>query len=42
MESLIFEVVEVQVLGSLKPTIEVHILQSIHARFSNPVLSCRV
>jgi hypothetical protein len=38
-ESLIGEAVEVQVLGSLKPTIEVCITWSIHTRFSNPVLS---
>jgi hypothetical protein len=40
MESLICKVVEVQVSGSLQPTIEVHILWSIYARFGNPVLSC--
>jgi hypothetical protein len=40
LESFICEVVEVQALGSLKPTVEVCILQSIQARFGNPVLSC--
>jgi hypothetical protein len=40
MDSLICEAVEVQASGSLKPTIEVCILQSICARFGNPVLSC--
>jgi hypothetical protein len=39
VESLICEAVEVQALGSLKPTVEVHILWSIHARCGNPVLS---
>jgi hypothetical protein len=42
VESLICKAVEAQVSGSLKPTIEVCVLQSICARFGNPVLSCRV
>jgi hypothetical protein len=37
--SFICKAVEVQASGSLKPTIEVHILQSIRAKFGNPVLS---
>jgi hypothetical protein len=40
MEGLIREAVKVEVSGSLKPTVEVCVTRSIHARFGNPVLSC--
>jgi hypothetical protein len=38
MDGLICEAVEVYMLGSLKPAVEVPVLQSVHARLCNPVL----